>query len=262
MGLDGEARELSELAELAMAARERGAFREQLLDALARGIGFDKASVHAFRADTDVDTHARGYERPEAFAELPAFMSELEPHEIAVASEGKPIVDVETLSARRRERLALYQRFLRPERVTVYTTVMWRAERGVAGINLARTGRGARFTARELAKLERWLPTIRLADALVTLRAREAELPSFVAWAEHAELSAREREVTALVVRGLANGEIAALLRVSPHTVRNQLVSVFRKADVSTRAELVFVATTFAPAWRDPQRASWTRYVR
>jgi DNA-binding CsgD family transcriptional regulator len=47
--------------------------------------------------------------------------------------------------------------------------------------------------------------------------------------------------VTELVERGLSNREIVAILRRSPNTVRNQLVAIFKKLDVSTRSELVFV---------------------
>jgi DNA-binding CsgD family transcriptional regulator len=76
-------------------------------------------------------------------------------------------------------------------------------------------------------------------------------------------LSVKERQVTALVVRGLANREIAALLRVSPNTVRNQLAAVFRKLDVSTRAELVFVATTLVPTRRSvTETPRWWRSMR
>ena len=53
-----------------------------------------------------------------------------------------------------------------------------------------------------------------------------------------AELTPREAEIAHYVARGLRNSEIALLCGCSPFTVRNQLVSIFRKLDVSTRAEL------------------------
>ena len=55
------------------------------------------------------------------------------------------------------------------------------------------------------------------------------------------DLPPRQREIAAYVARGLRNAEVAALLGLSPLTVRNQLASIFRKLDVSTRAELVFL---------------------
>ena len=45
----------------------------------------------------------------------------------------------------------------------------------------------------------------------------------------------------ALVLRGLTNGEVAGVLGVSPHTVRNTLVEIFKKVDVSRRSELAFI---------------------
>ena len=47
-----------------------------------------------------------------------------------------------------------------------------------------------------------------------------------------------QREVARLVARGLTNREIAGLVGSSENTVRNHLVAVYRKLDVSTRAEL------------------------
>jgi DNA-binding NarL/FixJ family response regulator len=56
-------------------------------------------------------------------------------------------------------------------------------------------------------------------------------------------LSRREREVADLARRGLQTKEIAAAIGSRPATVRNQLHAIFRKLDVSTRAELAFLLT-------------------
>jgi DNA-binding NarL/FixJ family response regulator len=52
-------------------------------------------------------------------------------------------------------------------------------------------------------------------------------------------VTAREREVATLLARGLSNPEIAAVLVLSPHTVRDHVKSLFEKLDVSLRQELV-----------------------
>lgn len=55
-------------------------------------------------------------------------------------------------------------------------------------------------------------------------------------------LTPRELEVLSLLVRGLTNREIGAVLKVSENTVRNHTISVFSKLEVSDRAEAVSVA--------------------
>ena len=52
-------------------------------------------------------------------------------------------------------------------------------------------------------------------------------------------LTERERDVLELVAHGLSNHEIASRLRISNHTVKFHLASVFGKLDVSTRTAAV-----------------------
>jgi two-component system, NarL family, response regulator len=59
---------------------------------------------------------------------------------------------------------------------------------------------------------------------------------------DRAELTPRELEVLRLLVRGLTNREIAAVLGNSENTVRNHTVSIFAKLYVSDRAEAVSAA--------------------
>lgn len=51
-------------------------------------------------------------------------------------------------------------------------------------------------------------------------------------------LTRRERDVVTLVARGLTNRDIAEQLRLSEHTIKNYLLSIFGKIGVSTRLEL------------------------
>lgn len=50
-------------------------------------------------------------------------------------------------------------------------------------------------------------------------------------------LSARELEVLTLIGRGRSNDEIAKLLFISPHTVKNHVSSIYRKLRVSDRTQ-------------------------
>jgi DNA-binding NarL/FixJ family response regulator len=56
------------------------------------------------------------------------------------------------------------------------------------------------------------------------------------------ELTAREREVVALVARGLTNGEIAARLVISPKTVKTHVSRAMTKLARHDRAQLVVAA--------------------
>jgi DNA-binding NarL/FixJ family response regulator len=64
---------------------------------------------------------------------------------------------------------------------------------------------------------------------------------SLESWLELMGVTRQEQRVVHLVERGLTNSEIAEVLGVSRHTIRNQLASVFTKLEVSRRAELVYV---------------------
>jgi DNA-binding NarL/FixJ family response regulator len=55
-------------------------------------------------------------------------------------------------------------------------------------------------------------------------------------------LSAREREVLALMGDGLANADIAARLAISEKTVRNHASNIFDKLGVWSRAQAIVFA--------------------
>jgi DNA-binding NarL/FixJ family response regulator len=64
---------------------------------------------------------------------------------------------------------------------------------------------------------------------------------------EHRPLSLRQREILALVLMGLSNGEIAQRLHLTESTVKSHLVSTFAKLGVRSRAEVAEIVS-------DPQQ--------
>ena len=57
-------------------------------------------------------------------------------------------------------------------------------------------------------------------------------------------LTARERDVLAMISQGLSNKRIARSLDISPETVKSHVKRIFLKLDVSTRTEAVFRAVS------------------
>lgn len=89
-------------------------------------------------------------------------------------------------------------------------------------------------------------------EALLAPRLTRRLIEAFVAQApaaggprpdeEIAELTPREREVLALVGRGLSNTEIADELILSPLTAKTHVARLFQKLDARDRAQLVVLA--------------------
>jgi NarL family two-component system response regulator YdfI len=74
-------------------------------------------------------------------------------------------------------------------------------------------------------------------DDLSSVRSDEERLPAVLP--ELDALTPREREVLEMLAEGLSNKEIAWRMKISEHTVKFHVASIFAKLDVSTRTEAV-----------------------
>lgn len=57
-------------------------------------------------------------------------------------------------------------------------------------------------------------------------------------------LSPREKQVVESIAEGLSNQEIAKVLGIAEHTVKNHLFKIYNKLGISTRVELILFAIT------------------
>jgi DNA-binding NarL/FixJ family response regulator len=56
------------------------------------------------------------------------------------------------------------------------------------------------------------------------------------------DLTRRERDILTLICRGAGDGEISNELKLSPHTVRNHVASLYKKLGVNRRSAVVIWA--------------------
>jgi DNA-binding NarL/FixJ family response regulator len=56
------------------------------------------------------------------------------------------------------------------------------------------------------------------------------------------DLTKRERDILALICRGAGDAEIGTELKLSPHTVRNHVASLYRKLGVNRRSAVIIWA--------------------
>ncbi|MBD2293012.1 GAF domain-containing protein [Anabaena sphaerica FACHB-251] len=103
----------------------------------------------------------------------------------------------------------------------------------VGTLNFARDPGNPPFNANDLADLSALC--IHLSAKIATLRAKPKTLQSAVS----CPLTARELEIAELVAQGLTNGEIAVKLWITQNTVKQALKRMFKKLEVSARAEMV-----------------------
>jgi DNA-binding NarL/FixJ family response regulator len=95
---------------------------------------------------------------------------------------------------------------------------------------------------RKVTEGEVWLDRSMTATVLTEMSQATGAAKSDPEAAKIAMLSAREREVVALLGEGLSNRRIAGQLCISETTVRHHLTSIFSKLEVHDRLQLLLYA--------------------
>jgi len=78
-------------------------------------------------------------------------------------------------------------------------------------------------------------------EAMTSLRSASLARPGAVAAVADQRLTAREIEILGLIAEGLGNKAIAARLRISDHTVKFHIASIFAKLSAGSRTEAVTI---------------------
>ncbi|MBW4628089.1 MAG: GAF domain-containing protein [Brasilonema octagenarum HA4186-MV1] len=103
----------------------------------------------------------------------------------------------------------------------------------VGTLNLARASGTPAFNVNDLADMSALC--LHVSAKLATLRAKPKTSVSPLV----SRLTPRELEIAELVARGLTNGEIGEKLWITQNSVKQALKRMFRKLEVSARAEMV-----------------------
>jgi len=227
-----------EVSEIAIRVKDAAAFWASVLELLQRTIGFDAAYLASTKGDV---ARSRlvvfGHDDATLRQQLPSLLADLSPEDVAKYTGAARTAEQIWGRGRRRDQLRLFDRFYGPLGTKdVLVRVDWCADR-LVGLTLERRGSTRPFTDRAAMILDALAPTIALGDRVVSVG------PNREIFTAEFGLTRRETDVAELVLRGLRNAEIAALLSTSPNTIRNILVAVFRKADVTNRAELAYVVS-------------------
>ncbi len=132
-----------------------------------------------------------------------------------------------------------------PDALCVITTVMGDDANIVAALSLGASGyllkeQPAELITRQLSQLADGLPAL---SPAIARRIMEHFRRTGPVANEETELTAREKEVLALISRGLRNSDVAQQLGMAEGTVASHIKSIYRKLGISSRAEASWHAT-------------------
>lgn len=233
-----------ELAELARNSEDLAAFRAGALHILLRAVPADVALFHELSPRSTLARAAMHNVDATWLASTLSTWDELAVLFGALVHDGQAHGGVglarRAFKARKAIRREWTERMARPlgvaDLVILHLLVH---ERIVSALVLGRKRARAQFAERELDALAQLAPVLSVCDAWLQQRAgAPAGMPVAVRCLD-GRLTARQQSVVEQVALGHADHEIAAALRISPHTVRNLLVTIRARLGAANRAEVV-----------------------
>jgi DNA-binding CsgD family transcriptional regulator len=231
----------AQIADLALSAPSRQEFRCGLLQGLVAAIGADSAVVGcAASGAVDVAT-IHDPEGDRLSRRIARYLEQASASELRTALEaGHALHDDRLFDDRRKAGMRLYHEHLHPQGIRGYLLRLWVARGRMHWLTLHRAGTRWRFDPREVDRLDSVFAEIALGEAL---HAQPSAGPGadVDSWLADRGLSRAERRVVEYLRRGLSNAEIATALQLSPRTARNHLSAVYRKTEVASRCELMWL---------------------
>lgn len=228
-----ELRDALALIDVGYSADSPESFAERVVGALARLVPgeivgyneYELVGLRLLRETPFVDSPEEVVEGKRTFcSEYP--LSNLTRH-----SETRALKISDFISSRELHRLDYYNHVLRPLGIEHQMRLWLSAPHGDArSFYVSRRRADGDFNERDRELFELLRPFLNALRERFDLRAYEANGTG---------LTDREAEILAWVARGKTNQEIAALLVVSPHTVRKHLEHAFKKLRVHTRTAAV-----------------------
>ena len=225
-----------QLIDDAASVRSRDEAGERVFATLQRTIGFDTGVIMALDRPEAISVGKSERQLAVWRAGADRFVRDLRRLQPVARDLGHVFLDTSAISARDRERMPLYADYLRPHAVrSSLGTFLGAGGRYTHFMTIGTVGPGRAMDQRDADVFRRLWASISLAvGGTWSMGAPEEASGEY-------GLSPRELTICRLVSRGLRNREIAEICGTSSNTVRNQLAVIFRKVEVTTRAELAAI---------------------
>lgn len=223
-----------EIVEAASTCRGVEEFRQVTLSGVRRLVGYDTAIFLPVTPDESAVAVGRAPAMVDLYRVNQAiYTRELERVRRIGDVEGA-YIDTEVHSQAELAQLRFFNEIIRPQgiRARMVISLNFR-QRRMATVQLCLHGAGARFPRRALETAQRLRPLFSLAYAALGTNATPQPMSDALS-----RLTPQQARIARYVADGYQNKEIAALMHLSPNTVRNQLATIFERLGVSSRVAL------------------------